>query len=267
MSRNSRSHGAFTNAPGAPPAGAAFTLIELLVVIAIIAILAAILFPVFAQAREKARQSACLNNVKQIGTGLMMYAQDYDETLPSTRYPNDNPSNSTINYKWMDAIYPYMKNEQVFTCPSDSGAKYVYHKNIATGQTSTNYGSYSGNSAYYSYQGTPQGPPYAQSLASIQAPATTLWAADGDTRSNAAAGWGPKIGWPDPTNNPTVNTSVKPMRLAAPGNRGALVARHQETTNAVYCDGHAKASRLSELAKITTINGQPIMTAFTCADD
>src|ERR687883_602422 len=62
----------------------AFTLIELLVVIAIIAILAAILFPVFAQARAKARQTACLSNLKQIGTGLMMYTQDYDETYPGT---------------------------------------------------------------------------------------------------------------------------------------------------------------------------------------
>ena len=60
-----------------------FTLIELLVVIAIIAVLAAILFPVFAQAREQARQTTCLSNLKQLGTGLTMYAQDYDETLPS----------------------------------------------------------------------------------------------------------------------------------------------------------------------------------------
>src|SRR5881296_1860227 len=66
----------------------AFTLIELLVVIAIISILAAILFPVFAQARDKARQSACISNMKQIGTGIMMYAQDYDETLPFMHYPD-----------------------------------------------------------------------------------------------------------------------------------------------------------------------------------
>ncbi len=68
-----------------------FTLIELLVVIAIIAILAAILFPVFAQAREKARQTQCLSNEKQIGTSLMMYAQDYDEVLPGYRFAYINP--------------------------------------------------------------------------------------------------------------------------------------------------------------------------------
>jgi prepilin-type N-terminal cleavage/methylation domain-containing protein/prepilin-type processing-associated H-X9-DG protein len=90
-----------------------FTLIELLVVIAIIAILAAILFPVFAKAREKARQSSCLSNVKQIGLGFMMYAQDYDETLPG--------GNVGGTGWWGNAIAPYVKNTQILTCPSKKG--------------------------------------------------------------------------------------------------------------------------------------------------
>jgi prepilin-type N-terminal cleavage/methylation domain-containing protein/prepilin-type processing-associated H-X9-DG protein len=89
-----------------------FTLIELLVVIAIIAILAAILFPVFAQAREKARQTACLSNTKQLALGVFMYAQDYDETLPVAGY------NQQCRGRWQWQIYPYVKNEQMFTCPN-----------------------------------------------------------------------------------------------------------------------------------------------------
>ena len=91
-----------------------FTLIELLVVIAIIAILAAILFPVFARAREKARQTSCLSNVKQIALALHMYAQDYDELL-STAW---NSLDDAPDYFWYDMIAPYIMNEQVFTCPS-----------------------------------------------------------------------------------------------------------------------------------------------------
>jgi prepilin-type N-terminal cleavage/methylation domain-containing protein/prepilin-type processing-associated H-X9-DG protein len=100
----------------------AFTLIELLVVIAIIAILAAILFPVFAQAREKARQSVCLSNGKQIGTALMMYVQDYDEVYPVNNgaYFAENPSNRTnaCLFAWQLQLEPYIKNTQVFECPS-----------------------------------------------------------------------------------------------------------------------------------------------------
>lgn len=101
-----------------------FTLIELLVVIAIIAILAAILFPVFAQAREKARQTSCLSNLKQMGTGLMMYAQDYDESYvinnTSIPYPfNANGSLSGDRHGvWTKLLQPYMKNVQIFSCPS-----------------------------------------------------------------------------------------------------------------------------------------------------
>src|SRR5687768_1751097 len=92
-----------------------FTLIELLVVIAIIAILAAILFPVFAQAREKARQASCLSNTKQQGVALMAYTQDYDETLPWTgfTYIQGVSVNDLRQPKWMDVLQPYVKNDAV----------------------------------------------------------------------------------------------------------------------------------------------------------
>jgi len=106
----------------------AFTLIELLVVIAIIAILAAILFPVFAQAREKGRQSACANNLKQIGIGILLYVQDYDEVVPQGNYPD--PQNPSQNTPWQYAVEPYinagypesvsssaMEYKSVFYCP------------------------------------------------------------------------------------------------------------------------------------------------------
>lgn len=102
-----------------------FTLIELLVVIAIIAILAAILFPVFAQARDSARQSACLSNEKQLGTALMMYAQDYDENLPSWPYAGASDIRKSPTFTsgwgysiWVPALMPYVKNEGVFSCPN-----------------------------------------------------------------------------------------------------------------------------------------------------
>jgi prepilin-type N-terminal cleavage/methylation domain-containing protein len=114
-----------------------FTLIELLVVIAIIAILAAILFPVFGRARENARRTSCLSNMKQVGTGIMMYNQDYDDrfpiyanrpaiqigqsdtpTTPGQKYVISNISEEGYIHSWMDGVYPYVKSLQIFDCPS-----------------------------------------------------------------------------------------------------------------------------------------------------
>lgn len=127
-----------------------FTLIELLVVIAIIAILAAILFPVFAQARSKARQASCISNSKQIGTALLMYAQDYDEQFPSGRYNLLLPNAADYGKGWAGQTAAYMKNTQLLKCPEDftagltsngvalSPVSYIYNYNIAIGPAIAN---------------------------------------------------------------------------------------------------------------------------------
>jgi prepilin-type N-terminal cleavage/methylation domain-containing protein len=113
-----------------------FTLIELLVVIAIIAILAAILFPVFAQARESARKASCMSNMKQLGLAVMSYATDYDETyVPAEVFAN---AGGTLRISWPTLLFPYVKNEGVFVCPS--GETSLGTKNL--GGTAT--GSYCG---------------------------------------------------------------------------------------------------------------------------
>ncbi len=104
-----------------------FTLIELLVVIAIIAILAAILFPVFAQARAKARSTSCLSNTKQLDLGFQMYAQDYDEAFPVWAWWASSPGSpgavpgrvNRFESLWSNAIYPYVKSGGIYACPSD----------------------------------------------------------------------------------------------------------------------------------------------------
>ncbi len=110
----------------------AFTLIELLVVIAIIAILAAILFPVFAQARESARKTVCLSNTRQIGTAVAMYCQDYDETLPLDAH-------TTNQFTWIFSLDPYTKNRAIYRCPSDKSQNW-YTPGAITQRRWTSYG-------------------------------------------------------------------------------------------------------------------------------
>jgi prepilin-type N-terminal cleavage/methylation domain-containing protein/prepilin-type processing-associated H-X9-DG protein len=129
MKRKSQAGLPLVNGTGRARKG--FTLVELLVVVAIIAILAGILYPVFSQARAKAQQTACAANVKQLGTAIQIYVQDYDETFPPVYI---DPANRTIpdstlvdrpewkGLSWTERVYPYVKNEEIFKCKSDPAA-------------------------------------------------------------------------------------------------------------------------------------------------
>ncbi len=183
-----------------------FTLIELLVVIAIIAILAAILFPVFARAREKARQSSCLSNVKQGSLGILMYAQDYDERLPSM-YRYMPPPVGTDNLYWVqDVIAPYVKNAQVFVCPSKSWA---YGGARPPTLPNPMVGSYTMPTFISDY-----------ALGSIVRPSSVIM-------------------WFDCT-NPDFWGMVK-TDIPQPGGNDLRIAKvHNEGFNMAYCDGHCK---------------------------
>jgi prepilin-type processing-associated H-X9-DG protein len=197
-------------------------LIELLVVIAIIAILAAILFPVFAQARAKARQSACLSNTKQLGTGLIMYAQDYDETLPLNHYvgnglmPLPGWRDSRAGDSWCSGIYPYVKNLQIYVCPeavtyTERGCNpWCSPEKIEDGAVS-----YLMN---YVTQGRP--------LASVPAPADLIFLHEGDRR------WRVCHCRPEPENLKS--------RFYIEINHAFYDTRHNEGANLLYSDGHAK---------------------------
>jgi len=205
-----------------------FTLIELLVVIAIIAILAAILFPVFARAREKARQASCLSNIKQISLGTMMYAQDYDERLPRLYYRDASGAMTSITMM----IEPYLMNTQIWNCPSAS-------------RTTTGVAGLSLNS--YSYQ---QMLDFVK-LATIKRNAEMVMWFDG-----CQDGWGPgrgyrpsngynsviasQTGWPAGCDNSHWATPTG--SFTSDGRPGFNFSpRHNGMGNVGFADGHAKA--------------------------
>jgi len=226
-----------------------FTLIELLVVIAIIAILAAILFPVFARARENARRSSCQSNLKQIGLGVLQYTQDYDERMPPIIVQPPN-----ITYSWMQIVQPYIKSTQVFACPSDANPTV-----ISGGFTDTYNGvapfhtSYIYNVAMTHLIRTPFAFWEGISIAKIQSPASTVSFSDGGVQASDTA---PFVASPlkvkpaayllvDPTTDSTGTQTFGPpaARDTNDTNWGAPYARHLETANVAFADGHVKALR------------------------
>ncbi len=217
-----------------------FTLIELLVVIAIIAILAAILFPVFARARERARQTSCLSNLRQIGVAHMMYAQDYDERLAP--YEVNHGSSLARASATYDTIHPYIMNEDIYICPSGDFT-YIGH---ASGTTRSEFPSGEGvfrqtMRASYSVirqlSGTDRVNPTpfpsgGRRLADFVRPAETILVFE--TRQGYL-GRMSDVGF---SNDPP----HEPRSMDDTGRVGGMMYRHNMMMNCVYADGHAKAT-------------------------
>jgi prepilin-type N-terminal cleavage/methylation domain-containing protein/prepilin-type processing-associated H-X9-DG protein len=217
-----------------------FTLIELLVVIAIIAILSAILFPVFASAREKARQMSCISNEKQLGIAFSQYTQDFDE-----RYPVG--INGSAGLGWGHEIYPYVKSSQVFTCPDDTtqpspdghAISYGYNRNLANSSWINNF-------------------EYTNNMAALTSPSRTVClfevvgytsSVDGSTGTDwSPAACGPDGGGDGGMNGPTNGSAHyatgfmgTPSRTSGSDNNtyGPLAPpRHTQGSDFLFCDSH-----------------------------
>ncbi|HOS91999.1 MAG TPA: DUF1559 domain-containing protein, partial [Armatimonadota bacterium] len=222
-----------------------FTLIELLVVIAIIAILAAILFPVFAKAREKARTTACLSNCKQIGLGVMMYCQDYDEKYPLKRYGNGDPSTAcndgTRSGTWRTVTQPYVKNWQLYRCPS-STCNGGNPEEIRLGALATPVYTAALNFSYH-YNGSVMCGTSPKGMADFPSPAQQVIIHENRICPPDAGGW--------------CNTAFS-------------YAPHMGGKNWVFADGHAKWIRPSQICSPLNmwVATDPPMSAYdyTCSD-
>ena len=223
-----------------------FTLIELLVVIAIIAILAAILFPVFARARDKARQASCQSNLKQIGLAMMMYVQDYDEMYPRFYFG----SSTSRAFSYYDAIAPYTMNEQIQICPS---GHWTYSGDWR-GDFPSGTGPYMRGlaSSYAAVRGgrAVRNPPFTMStptsLAEVERPAETVMIFESLSRQPF---WTYDLGFnPDGTPANAEMGEDGRLRLVDIGRTAHPIYRHAQQMNVVYCDGHVKStSRITDL--------------------
>jgi prepilin-type N-terminal cleavage/methylation domain-containing protein len=265
----------------------AFTLIELLVVIAIIAILAAILFPVFAQARAKARQASCTSNVKQLSLSFMMYVQDYDESYPfwawGQSYYAGTPTPENFTSIWFNAIYPYVKNAGVYACPSANDHSTITqnkmwawtnntdltldHIDPALVNATINYGMsepLEQGSAFGNY-GSPT------TLAALPKPADTLMIADCQNGLTAetppTSATDPvgrqilgRVAYPNAPANCWPNTAACGAAQDDPGSQPGFPAvfdsqaRHSGGDLIGFADGHAKWLRDTNITK-TLLNG------------
>ncbi|BCM88298.1 hypothetical protein IAD21_00129 [Abditibacteriota bacterium] len=226
----------------------AFTLIELLVVIAIIAILAAILFPVFARARENARKSSCQSNLKQIGLGMLQYTQDYDEqTLPIR---SDTGVTGTRNI-WFSLVQPYVKSTQLFVCPSDTNTgnigSYWFPSSISPFRSS-----YAYNANLNVANNLAQG----RNLAELQNVAGTVAVTDAGTHPGNGTNPRDPLTWSIKKSAYILDdwaTGVYPeSQVVVPDGTGdgssvgGPLARHLETCNVLFADGHVKALRIEK---------------------
>jgi prepilin-type N-terminal cleavage/methylation domain-containing protein/prepilin-type processing-associated H-X9-DG protein len=203
----------------------AFTLIELLVVIAIISILAAILFPVFAQTREAARKTACLSNMKQVGTAFHLYLQDYDETFPLDAHTSNEDS-------WVFSLEPYAKSKLIYRCSSDTSRN--WYPRFQGDEQPGRFTSY-GTNLWMAPQ-IPNRPTTSRgfnTLASITSPASTIYSAE--LRENSLG---------DHFHAPYWRPNPEFVR-ETPGT-GLALTRHQDGANYFFCDGHAKWYRFSQ---------------------
>ena len=272
-----------------------FTLIELLVVIAIIAVIAAILFPVFQSMREGARRTVCEANLKQIGLALTQYIQDNDEFAPAVTDHQNHP--------WMDDIYPFVRNTAVFNCPDEAFPsrdlsrashqdKFVdaYKPGSSTPGSTVNdgpytLGSYGINSVYdngafstvpfYKQPATPPAAMVSVNVSTFASSATTVWVTE--TPPSLGSDWvvwspygsdphtSPPLPYAEPDRN--ISNTIQPGGQPCLGHNSdgsCVLARHNGLANVLWCDGHVKAVRLSQLAHT---NKAGIMSAFTVQDD
>jgi prepilin-type N-terminal cleavage/methylation domain-containing protein/prepilin-type processing-associated H-X9-DG protein len=251
----------------------AFTLIELLVVIAIIAILASILFPVFARARENARRASCMSNLKQIGLGVMMYVQDYDDTYPSAdRYVSGSSGAQTF---WFWDIEPYVKDFRTFVCPSSgqgfgpASASYDWDRYDHDYVKGGNYGA---NLLVMRYESSSYYPNF--KMASVSSAASTYLIMDSGYYAISPYYVKGPYSWfylPGDGGLGVSKSSSLADRLEDDFNNG----RHFQGVNIVFADGHVKWLKrekvYDEAKKLTdkglSYNPHPGDTSLTYASD